>query len=236
MPTRSEKAAGHAAHMLDAFLRLRETYAMLEPVLFDGEVVGRWGAGPRARGRQILINTLLYSSVLEAAKIALDSDPRAPSLANLDQVLDDARAVETLREAYAVWNLHVAMQDEDAEVAKILEASERRDEAERRQQFDRLVAEFRARWATLKVSTALASFRIMRDKLIAHTEVRHEEGKYAVLNVATLKLKYGDLGAVVRDLEPLVNLATLIFRAVSFDFVDLDDQLGRSSRAFWAAL
>ncbi|MGH7927247.1 MAG: hypothetical protein ACREQV_05590 [Candidatus Binatia bacterium] len=50
MPTELEKLQAYASHLLDDMIRLREKYAMLEPMLFDQDVAGTWGFGKRSRG------------------------------------------------------------------------------------------------------------------------------------------------------------------------------------------
>lgn len=38
MPTQIQKIEAHASHLLDAFITLRERYALLDPMLFDPDV------------------------------------------------------------------------------------------------------------------------------------------------------------------------------------------------------
>ena len=231
MPSRRDKFAGHTEHVLDAFLRLRSTYALLDPLLFEQRLASRWRTGPAAQGRQTLLYALLYSCVLEASKLTLDKDPRTPSLRALDAALDDEALRTELREAYAVLNLHI--EEDDPDVLEMLQRMERRDEDERRGKFDDLVKSFRAEWAALRDSPTLISFETLRDKVIAHNEVRHDGNTYRAFDVASLGLKFGDLRDVVRVLEPVVDKANLVFRAASFAFDDLDRQLGAASQQFW---
>ena len=234
MPSRREKVAAHAEHLLDAFLRLRATYAVLDPLLFNQTLAARWRTGPAAHGRHILLNTVLYSCVLEASKLTLDKDPRTPSLQSLDTALDDAPFRAELREAYAVLNLYI--EEDDPEVLRLLRESEKRDDEKRRQDFDALVKRFRAGWRFLRDSPTLKAFEILRDKVIAHNEIRHDGSTYRTFDVASLDLKFGDLRAVVQALEPIVDSANLLFRAASFDFEESDQQLRSAGEQFWAVV
>jgi hypothetical protein len=105
MPFRADKVRGHAEHVLDAFLRLRATYAVLDPLLFNSELRARWTSGAGIRGRETLVASLLYMCVLEASKLATDRYSQTPSLRNLDASLDDKAVVAELRNSYAEWNL-----------------------------------------------------------------------------------------------------------------------------------
>lgn len=205
MQSRKPKAVAHAGHALDAFVQLRAQYSMMSP--------------------------LLYSCVLEIAKLAMDADRRTPSLQNLDAFLDDAALVCELRESFAVRGLVPPTGDSD--VDETLQWSERVDEKKRRAEFETLVDGFRTKWASLRDSSTMTSCGTIRDKLLAHREVARADGGYTVLDVGTLGLKLGDVGKVIDEIEDLINRATLIFRATSYDFIGLQRQLGSASRAFW---
>ena len=204
MPTQMEKWSAHASHVLDAFVGLKTRYAILDPLIFDKEVVARWGSRERAEGFLHLRNALLYSCILDASNIALDGDRRTPSVRKLVDALEDPALVDTLREEYAVWNL-VASAEVEPELLPLLQAAEKREEGERRTQFDEHLAALRARWAEFSTSAVLNAFVTMRDKAIAHKEIQFVDGVYRALNTASLGMKFGDLRAVITELQ---NLST----------------------------
>lgn len=206
---------------------------MLEPMLFDRSVIDQWGSGKRAHGFRILANTLLHTCILDIAKIALDKDKRTPSVAQLVAALEDPAMVAELREEFAIWNL-APISGEDPDVIALLQAAERREEDQRRTQFDELVTSLRLGWEELIASPALASFSTMRDKLIAHSELWHDGASYRPFDVALLGLKFGDLRVVITRLRSLVDLITLVYRNSSFDFEMLDKQLARAQDQFWS--
>jgi len=233
VPTRSEKIQAHAEHLLDLFVGLRTTFAMLEPILCDQVVVARWGAGKRASGLRVITNRLLNACVLDIAKIALDKDDRTPSVVTLVQALDDPLLLAEMRESYAIWNL-APTSAEDPDVIRMLQKIERREEEERRAKFDAHVNDVRARWKALGSSQALSSFARMRDKFIAHSELWHNGTKYEPRDISTLGLKLGDVRTVITELQTLVDLLTLIYRNSSFAFDELDQQVISTRDIFWA--
>lgn len=233
MPSQSEKWAARASHVLDAFVGLKARYAILDPLLFDKDVVQRWGRGHRAEGFHYLANALLHSCILDVSNIALDGDRRTPSIRNLVGALEDQTLVATLRQEYAVWNL-VASSDAELDVLPLLQAAERREESERRKQFDQLLDQLRSRWADFTRSPRLTAFLTMRDKLIAHRELAFVDGKYKALDASAMGLKFGDLKSVIGELQAFVDLVTLLFRNASFDFEMLETQVRRYGEHFWA--
>ena len=234
MPTRRDKVTAHAEHVLDVYLRVRSTYAMLDPLLFNKEVVQRWNKGHGARGRQILQNSLFYSCVLDVAKLTFDQDRRTPSIIQLVAALDDKELLRELREGFAIWSDGV-LGEHDPEILKLLEASERAEEEGRRGQFDTLVEELKRKWEELETSNTLKAFITVRDKFIAHHELWHDGGQYRALDIAKLDIKFGDVKAMIREVQSLVDLITLIFRNTSFAFDILDASLQETSVAFWNA-
>jgi hypothetical protein len=151
MPTQFEKVEAHASHLLDAFIRLRERYAMLEPMLFDPDVPKQWGSGARARGFSTLRHSLFLSCAQDIAKLSVDADARTPSIKNLVTALEDASLCKTLREKYAIWEIPRTDTLMDPEIVAAIKRIELRRQAERSAQFDEILQRLRLNWAVLEV-------------------------------------------------------------------------------------
>jgi hypothetical protein len=201
-------------------------------MIFDQNVVESWGRGGRERGFVILRNTMFTSCIIDACKIALDKDVRTPSVLGLVGALDEAALREALREEYSVWRL-VPERGEAPEVVDILKKMERKEEAERRSQFDEKVIELHESWAAFRASQVLHACQQVRDKMLAHAELHHGDSGYRPLDVRALGIKWSDLGEIVVTLQQLVILITLLYRGASFAFDMLDQQLEAATVAFW---
>ena len=116
MPSQIEKLEAHASHLLDAFIRLRERYAILEPMLFDQEVVKVHGSGKQAHGFNILRHSLFLSCSQDIAKLSLDSDERTPSVRNIVAKLQDSELCKVLEDRYAIWVIPSAEDGTDPEM------------------------------------------------------------------------------------------------------------------------
>ncbi len=233
MPSRREKVVAHAEHLLDVFRSLRGRFALLEPLLFDEAIVRRLGSGRRGHGMHLLTSALLNSCALEIAKIFHDGDGRSASLTGLVKSLGDERLLTELRESFAVWNI-APTSGSDSEILAVIQAGERREEEQRRIQFGELVATLRTRYGELQSSSAMASFRAMRDQLLSHNQLSFDGTTYHPLDVTALGLTFGDLRAAIDEIEEAMNLVTLIFRNSSFDFTRLREQLAADRDAFWS--
>lgn len=233
MPSQVEKLEAHAGHLLDAFIGLREKYAMLEPMLFDPDTNKNRGSRDQARGFQILRNSLFLSCAQDIAKLTLDGDKRTPSIRNLVSALDDSAVVAELEDRYAVWVIPSVEEETDPDIAAALRRMEERERVERRGQFREHMAELRALWAELSATAAITGFLTVRDKVSAHTEVRYVADKYQLVDIGTLGIKWGDLRLSIESMQRLVELIGLIVRNAGFAWDALDDQLSNASKRFW---
>lgn len=233
MPTQIEKLEAYAGHLLDAFILLRERYAMLDPMLFDKEVVTRHGAKDRARGFNILMNSLFLSCAQDIAKLSMDTDSRAPSVQNLVQALAVDGVRKQFRIRYASWAI-TPINENDPEVLAALQKMQVKEHTERGDHFDQLYSELTQIWTELSSSDVMKSFKTIRDKVSAHTEVRCSADKYQLIDVAKLGFKWGDLKTTVDRMQRLVELLGLLVRNAGFAWEMLDEQLDGASRDFWA--
>jgi hypothetical protein len=233
MPTQIDKLEAHASHLLDAFISLRQRYSILNPMLFDETVVATQGSGKRAMGFSILKHSLFLSCAQDIAKLTLDDDPRTPSLNNHIRALTDDVLRRTLREQFAIWKIPLAEDETDSEVLEALRRMELREEAQRRAQFDDLYCEATALWAALSTSPTIKSFKTIRDKVSAHTEVRLIADKYQFVDIGTLGIKWGDIKAAIEQMQRLVEIIGMLIRNAGFAWDSLDEQLKHASEDFW---
>ena len=234
MPSQSEKLEAHASHLLDAFIRLRERYAMLEPMLFDPEVPKQRGSGAQARGFLTLRHSLFLSCAQDIVKLTLDSDKRTPSIKNLMKTLDDPDLCKVLREKYAIWVIPSVEAETDPEISAALERMELREQAERRVQFDEILENAKRNWSTLEVEPYLSGFLTIRDKVSAHTEVLLVADKYQFVDIGTLGIKWSDMKRAIEAMQSLVEDLGFVIRNAGFAWDMLDGQLVKASKAFWS--
>jgi AbiU2 len=228
MPTQIEKLKAYAGHLLDAFILLRERYAILSPMLFDNEVVARHGAKERGRGFNILRNSLFLS----CAQLAMDDDERTPSIRNLMRSVTDEKLRADFRSRYANWVIS-PITGEDPEILAALQKMQVKVNTERGEHFDQLYYEMTELWSQLSTSSEIKAFQTIRDKVSAHTEIRFSADKYQFVDVSKLGLKWGDLKKTVDTMQRLVELLELLIRNAGFAWDTLDAQLDDASKNYW---
>ena len=233
MPTRIEKLESHASHLLDAFIQLRERYAMLEPLLFDEHVILTRGIGRQARGFIILKNSLFLSCAQDIAKLTLDRDERVPSIGNLWAALSEELPI--VRSRFVDWKIPSIEEEGDPEIQEALRRIEQREQDDRSLQFEDLYTEGAKLWTDLSSSAVLTAFKTVRDKVYAHVEVRYVADKYQLVDIGKLGIVWGDLRITVDRMQRLVEILGLLIRNAGFAWDMLDTQLDEASQAFWTS-
>lgn len=235
MPSRIEKLEAHTSHLLDAFLKLRERYSILDPMLYDKTVCEQFGSGTKARGFSTLRYSLFLTCVQDIAKLIVDSDPRMPSIKNLMDKLSDCSLCEAFRRKYAVWVVPPIEESMDLDVIGILKKMELQEQSDREVQFEEILNREKINWEALNDMPCLSSFQTIRDKIVAHTEVCLVLDKYQFVDISSLGIKWSDVNKVIQIMQLLVNDIGLIIRNTGFAWESFDEQLDTGSKGFWSS-
>jgi hypothetical protein len=233
MPSQIERIQAHASHLLDAFILLRERYAMLHPMLFEQEVAKHFGSYERSRGFRTLRHSLFLSCAQDIAKLTLDNDKRTPSIGNIVGALDDNTLCNSLRTSFSEWVIPSIENETDPEIAAAIRMWEQQEAIDRGQQFDNHLSKAKALWGELSSNSSIKGFVTIRDKVSAHTEVRLVADKYQFVDIGELGIKWSDIKAAIELMQQLVELIGLIVRNAGFAWDMLDEQLDQSAKGFW---
>jgi hypothetical protein len=176
MKDRIDKLKIHADILLDAYLGLRENLEVLKPMIYEEAVARKHAAGNRARGFMVIQRTLFFSCVLDIVGLAFyKKDRRVPSFINLIEALKDEQLRNTLRHGYS------------------------RGEA-----FDNIWKNILTKWADFEGRKWVKPFKDIRDKRVAHLEVKKDGDEYKLLDINGFDLKWGDPEEAALLLEPII--------------------------------
>ncbi|MSM39510.1 MAG: hypothetical protein GJT30_07810 [Geobacter sp.] len=230
------KLQSHTDHLLSCLLGLKEKFAFLRPMLFDEETVQQYGNGDRFRGFESIKYSLFYGCAQDLARMTLDTTERTPSIAGIIASLQaNPHLLRELRIMYSEWGYGVPVNDSgDEEIKAALEQLHEREKEKRRQKFDAMCNELNTAWEAFKAKPSTKAFRIIRDRLTAHLELRRgEDGVYRPIDIATLGLTWGDLGESIRDVDKMVELLNAIVRNAGFVMEEFDEKLDEAVKGFW---
>jgi hypothetical protein len=231
-----QKLQGHTNALVHAFLGFRLNYGLLKPLLGNPhEPVDQPPSGVLHTGVSALRNTLFFSCVLDVVKLTWDRDPRPPTIAKLVAALEDPDVVNLVvrQQAAAVAQ---SREQGDMYQRQWLEQIER-DEAERRRlQVVDLLDRLRASWSEFDASSFKDGFLTMRDKHIAHLELRSVGSGYEPVHLGTLGVSPSDLALAVSTMEGIIWNLNAILRDADFQMASATRMFDDQGRKFWKSL
>jgi hypothetical protein len=142
-----------------------------------------------------------------------DHDCRVPSILNFRKHFADKGVKEFLKEKFSVWPSSAKDSYPD-ELKKFWKQTDLQDENDRRQLFDSRYDKVMKESEELLNCSALASMKNIRDKILAHNELKFSGGSYRFVEPKDYGLKYGDERVVLEK-------TTLVFD----DFFQLMTQI-----------
>ena len=233
---RIQKLQGHADWLLSAFLGLRLNYGLLKPILGDLED-GVPQPPPRVlyNGLAAIRTTLFRSCVLDLVRLAWDDDSRAASAANLMKALQEPEVIHWVVESQATS--HIETRDGgDERVGRHLARIEESNAEVRRRHVRQLLEALNDAWSRLEAMPSKKHFIAMRDKHIAHLEVRLTAAGYEPLDIGTLGVRRRDLAAGIVAMEEITRLLNAALRDSDFLMARTTQMFDSHGERFWMAL
>lgn len=222
-----------ADELLGAFLGLRLNYGLLAPLLGDASLP--FTMPPRRQfvhGISALRNTLFFSCVLDVVKLSWDRDRRTASIAN---IIADLRKPEVLRlvKDNPPFPFVIPREHHDEEDEEALRAFEEVQNDKRRKQVDKQLVRLLSLWTDYETQPFKDSFTTLRDRHIAHLEVRVHAGEYKPLDINGLNILRSDLSNALTLLGPIIVELNKILRDADFALDQAVSSFDQNGRRFW---
>lgn len=176
-----------------------------------------------------LRNWLYWDFILELVKLCDDSDERTPSIRQLKEELADAETLRDLREKYTrrSWG---PLKGLDERTAQYLQKQE---QEEMRSEFDEIHRRFQLMSNDMLASSELIGYQTIRDKLIAHNELRKTEVGYVFFDINVLYLKFGQERKLLETARTIIDDLDSLVRNHSFDWNSLFQIETKDVCKFW---
>jgi hypothetical protein len=215
-PDAIQKLEAHVEALLTLTMRATARFFFLRPMLTDQVLHDRINGERTVAAFEGLRNWLYWGLVLELSKICSDDDNRSPSI---------IRVTEKLK------NVHLRKQLEDKWVKQNREPGE--DEEPLRVQFNREYSDYLC-LANKTLSThSVGGYKDIRDKLIAHNELRWSGSRYDFYDVKDAGLTIGDERRLLETLQELAHQLLRIVRGVDFTWETALHNDKKRARDFW---
>jgi len=199
--------------LLNLAIRALERFVFLRPMMVNRQLQDRFTSEGQNIAFTRLRNWLYWGFIQELLKICLDADERTPCISKIAGKLqqpDINSALELSYSSSSVWS-----------------------EAELRSEFQRLHADFQRRAEEMLNSKAAGGYKTVRDKLIAHNELRQTGKEYEFYDVKGLGLKYGDERQLLETVKQLVVDLALLVRKTDFSWDNIVEWETKNVCEFW---
>jgi len=207
------KYNGHLLHITDAFHGMEEKYALLEPMLFNKKLFSKH----RNRGFEVLRQSLFFSCVIDIVNIICQKrGKKTPSIQELASLFSNKDMLEYFHDDlinHDAFKGFKAIQEEQSK------------------NFWINVGLTEEKINCLIQSSQIKAFETIRDKRIAHLELKKNNGNYELLDISTLGLKWGDMSPIILNIKEVIKNLNLITTGVNISNRDI---LNKSmSLEFW---
>ena len=227
------KVAAHWTHLLTSFVELRGRYALLHPMLFTERVAEQYGSLDQRRGFGILRDTLFLFCCQDIAKMLWDDHKTTPSILRLMQKLHRVEVRSALRQQNIINRSEVNREEQEATFAALHEEKAAQEGAAGVAQFDKSYEEINLLWQDLSSTKLLSDFKIIRDRITAHTHLQVTNGRYEAVTLASTEIKSSDLKATIDKIQHLLTLIGHLVKDADFTWDYVDRSLTAAGDRFW---
>ena len=223
------KLKAQVESLQNLLIRAYAKFLFFRPMMANDSLNERISAEGKHVGFEQLRNWLYWDFIQELVKLCDDADRRTPSIRLMKDALAEPELVAFLKEKYSrrTWP---PMEGEDSEIVRLLQT---REKEELQLSFDHTYRRFQDLSAQLLSSPALIGYITIRDKLIAHNELRKTDDGYTFFDLKVLKLKYGQERQTLELAREIADDLDSIVRNSSFSWDSFFEQETEDVCKFW---
>ena len=201
------------------------------PMMFNEDLVQRINAEKRGYGFLHFRNLAYRMLILDLVNLCADDDKngRTPSIKVIWEKLATPTSKAFLEELYANHGLRSLRANNPEYPRRVV----RIHKELARKSFEEVFDETGKLVGRLLLSPTLKGYREVRDKLLAHRELRLEGGKYATLDIGTLGLKYGQERELLDQARDITDRFNHMVRNASFGWDTVEKNETKNAGKFW---
>ncbi|MBO6871978.1 MAG: hypothetical protein JJ882_15300 [Balneola sp.] len=224
-----------AKKSISNYFEIYQSVALLVPLLEDENLFQSWKGTPGIDAVSSLQWTLYMSIIADMRALLFDTDDRVASLANVIKPLVNTHLIEQLRADFCdPPGIQVGGHDEDPALKALVKKQIQEGHIKsKKQEFDELVPRCQKCFKEIKESDLGRRVENARNKLIAHNEMRTDNGERRSYNPKDFGLKWGDAQEVVLAAKKLVFDINLLINNSSYDVDGFRKILDDRAKHFW---
>lgn len=177
-------------------------------------------------------HVLYWSFVQELVKIVADENCRVPSIHNLRDHLADRQVKTALQKKYSAWGFP-AKEADTPDANEFWKSIEMQHELDGQRAFELLYDKAMKDSEELLKSAALASMKEVRDKLLAHNELKFQDGSYRFIDIQSYGLKYGDERVLLEKASRVFDGFFALVSRATFEWDCFNAMIELDAKQFW---
>jgi len=190
-----KKKRAQIEHLTLAFHGLNEQYSLLEPMLFDDELVRKHNN----YGFTVIRQSLFFNCILDIVNIVKREDGDI-SIESIADMFSEEVIMKTLHDEIVYFEAYKG----------IPELEQSQSEA-----FNKSVVDVQVAIKEFLASDEYVSFKTIRNKRVAHIVLKQVGNEYGLLDISTLGLKWEDLKVVIDKLSDIIFNLNIILTGVN---------------------
>jgi len=220
--------------MIGRLIVADQKLVMLNPLLFDKDLVGKWDGSYGAHGLNLLSMTLYFDLIRELTAISLDNDRRTPSIKNILRMLDAQDLLTHLKHEYCKpRTLHWSKDLDENSKNRLEEKHRKLDLAENEEGFNEIFYSVKDGFKLLEASDLSERIHTSRDKIIAHYEMRRDVEAPRLYGPSDFGLKWGDVEEYFESIKPIVTNLVLMLANEVYPLDEYRIQHAEVAYDFW---
>jgi len=225
-----KKLESQVDSLLTLFMRAYSQYLFQRPMMVNTDIISRMGKEGKRRGFEHLRNQLYWNLVQEIVKICDDSDERTPCIKKITMKLKDKNTLKILEDGYSNQG-YPRVEGEDYATWEKLQKEYQDDWRKKfKKTYDRMIKNAEE----LLSSDILSGYKTVRDKVLAHNELRLVDSNYELFDISVLNLKFGQERIILDRAKEIIDDLNSLVRGASFSWDSFIDPETRAVCTFWS--
>lgn len=224
-----KKLESHVVSLLTLLMRAYSQFFFQQPMMVNTDLIIRMEMEGRRQGFEHLRNHLYWNLIQEIVKICDDSDERTPCINKITKKLEDKNTLKLLEDKYS----NHAFPRVEGEDSSTWEKHQEEYENEWRVKFKKTYERMKKNTSELLSSDILSGYKTIRDKLLAHNELRFVDGTYEFFDITVLNLKFGQERIILEKAKEIIDDLNSLVRGASFLWDSFIDSETRTVCNYW---
>ncbi len=234
MEHRMQKIRAYSKAMVSRLIVADRKIALLSPLVKNSDLIAKWDNSYGAHGLELMRITIYLDLVRELAAISFDRSSKSPSIFNILELLKSKPLLDSLKSDYCQPTPISWVTNVDPDSRAFWEAKHKERELEEKsKKFFEHYRTAKAAFSELKNKDIYTKMRNVRNKLVAHYEMRKVGSEPRLADPSDFDLKWGDVEIYFEEIKPIIVELVLLISNEAYALDLYREDHDKIAREFW---